>query len=179
MIREKLINLLGNYSPSDEERLFYTQMLDFIRQEERCFERSLECGHMTASAWLLGHTGEEALLLLHAKLNRWVQPGGHADGNSDLLSVAIQEAQEESGITSIEPIFEQIFDIDIHEIPENPKEKAHVHYDVRFLLRVTSDAPLVQNRESKAMLFYPKEKKKLPTQDRSVVRLFDKWSLFS
>jgi 8-oxo-dGTP pyrophosphatase MutT (NUDIX family) len=111
----------------------------------------------------------------HVKLNKWFQLGGHCDGNPDVLSVAIKEAQEESGIKSIVPIHKKIFDIDIHLIPANSREKEHYHYDIRFLLQVTSDEQIVQNSESKELKWISKNPHELLTDSPSVVRMFNKW----
>ncbi len=176
MHRSTLKNLLQNYSPMAPEELVYKkQMLEFINEHDNCFERSLEIGHITGSCWLLSKDASKALLLHHTKLDRWFQLGGHCDGDSDVLAVALKEAQEESGIMGIESISTEIFDIDIHLIPANAKEKAHYHYDVRFLLQVKSDEDVVQNCESKALQWIKKDPVILPTQMRSVTRMFDKW----
>lgn len=176
MHRANLVKLLHNYNPTFEDEInFKQQMLAFVNQHPDCFERSLEIGHVTASAWLLSKDGTTALLMHHTKLNNWFQLGGHCDGDSDVLAVAIKEAQEESGIKNIVPVSTEIFDIDIHLIPANSREKAHDHYDVRFLLQVNSDEQVVQNKESKELRWIPKNASLLPTQSRSVVRMFDKW----
>jgi 8-oxo-dGTP pyrophosphatase MutT (NUDIX family) len=78
----------------------------------------------------------------------WLQLGGHADGDNDILRVALKEASEESGISSIKDISEEIFDIDVHQIPANKNEKAHIHYDIRFILQVSSDEKIKINHES-------------------------------
>ena len=177
MKRKPLLDLLEAYSPSfPEEILCKTNMLQFIRANKDCFERSLSIGHMTASSWLLNQAGTKALLMHHAKLNLWLQLGGHADGENDLLAVAIKEAKEESGIREIQALSPSIFDIDIHLIPETPKEKAHYHYDVRFLLQLQTDKDPQKNHESKDLLWISKEPHSLPTQERSVVRMFMKWT---
>lgn len=176
MHRAALVDLLKAYHPSAQEEITYKkQMLEFIQNNADCFERTLASGHMTASAWIVSKDGEKALLMNHAKLNMWVQLGGHCDGDSDVLAVAIKETQEESGILNIEPVSRDIFDIDIHLIPENKKEKAHYHYDVRFLLRVASDEQPIQNSESKELRWISKDPNSLPTKSRSVTRMFDKW----
>jgi len=175
--RAILLNLLDDYHPTDaQEILFKEQMIQFIDQHPDCFERSLTVGHITASCWLINKDGSKALLLHHAKLNRWFQLGGHCDGDHDVLAVAIKEAQEESGINGIVPVSTLIFDIDIHRIPDNPKEKAHDHFDVRFLLQVATDEEIVQNRESKELRWIGKDIAQLPTDNPSVVRMFNKWA---
>ncbi len=175
MHRNQLRQLLQQYKPTPEEQDYKSRMLVFLNKHSDAFERSLQIGHFTASAWLLSVDGSQALLMHHAKLNLWVQLGGHADGDTDLLAVAIKEAQEESGIMGIEPISPEIFDIDIHAIPTNSKEAAHEHFDVRFLLRVTSNEHLIANKESKELRWIGKDAAELPTNQRSVVRLFEKW----
>jgi len=174
--RSNLIELLNKYNPLfHEEIVAKKHMLSFIEQNVNCFERSLEIGHITASSWLLNKNGSSALLMHHAKLNMWCQLGGHCDGDWDVLAVAIKEAQEESGINNIVPVEVEIFDIDIHLIPGNNREKEHYHYDVRFLLQVASDEVVVQNRESKELRWIGRTTAALPTQERSVARMFDKW----
>lgn len=176
MNRTKLLILLQNYFPEyPEEIAFKPQIIEFIKQNPQCFERSLEIGHITASAWLLNKDQSQALLMHHTKLNKWFQLGGHCDGDCDVLRVAVKEAQEESGINQIFPLIEQIFDIDIHLIPENKKEKAHFHYDIRFLLYITNDEQIIQNNESKELRWINKNLDTLPTQNPSVVRMFNKW----
>jgi len=176
MNKQTLINMLHEYHPSAPEELTYkATMLAFIEAHDDCFERSLAIGHITASAWLVNKEQTHALLMHHTKLDRWFQLGGHCDGDSDVLGVAIKEAQEESGIQHIAPLSDKIFDIDIHLIPANSKEKEHYHYDVRFLLQVTSDEQMVQNSESKELRWIGKNRNELPTNELSVVRMFDKW----
>ncbi len=150
-------------------------MLSFLDLYPNCFNRELSIGHFTASAWLINKQGTHALLMHHAKLGQWFQLGGHCDGNSNTLEVAIKEAQEESGIQQIEAVSPQIFDIDIHLIPANKKDPAHFHYDVRFLLQVTSDEQVVQNRESNELRWISKDPSDLPTSSPSLCRMHEKW----
>lgn len=170
-------SLLTNYTPLDlQEQTFKHAMLTFLQTHHNCFERTLDIGHFTASCWLLNKSGDKALLMHHAKLNRWLQLGGHCDGNPDALAVAIKEAQEESGIQSIMPVSREIFDIDIHLIPENKKENAHYHYDIRFLLQVCSEEKVVQNAESHALRWFGKDQTRLPPVNTCVMRMHDKWA---
>jgi len=175
-MRHILAFLLDRYEPTDlDEKISKQRMLVFMKEYENCFERSLAIGHFTSSAWLLNCDGTHVLLMHHAKLDKWLQLGGHCDGNSDVLAVAIKEAQEESGIENIVPVSENIFDIGVHEIPARGNCPTHDHYDVRFLLQVVGDGSIVQNRESKELRWFGKNLNELPNQDRSVVRMFEKW----
>ncbi|HLB40856.1 MAG TPA: NUDIX hydrolase [Candidatus Babeliales bacterium] len=176
MHRQPLLQLLAAYQPTDSaEQVFKAQTLAFIRNYPDCFERTLALGHITASAWVLNHDQSQALLLHHAKLDQWFQLGGHCDGDSDVLAVALKEAREESGIAEIVALSPLIFDLDIHQIPANAREVAHDHYDVRFLLGVVGEQSIVPNHEAKALRWISKERLELPTASRSVVRMFDKW----
>ena len=175
MKRASLLNLLHTYTPTEQEQEFKKIIIDFVHTNPDCFERLLAIGHITASAWLLNKDRSQALLMHHAKLNRWFQLGGHCDGNADVLAVAVKEAQEESGIMAIKPISPAIFDIDVHLIPANPLEQKHYHYDIRFLLGIMSNETVVQNGESKELRWIGKDKKELPTDEISVTRMFNKW----
>jgi len=176
MHRNYLLQLLDEYQPLYQEEIVAKEkIISFVKTYSDCFERSLEVGHITASAWLLNKQATHALLMHHAKLNLWVQLGGHCDGNSNVLEVAIKEAQEESGIMDIQPISSAIFDIDVHLIPANAKEKAHYHYDIRFLLQVKNDKKIIQNNESKELRWVTQDKTQLPTKQLSVERMFTKW----
>jgi 8-oxo-dGTP pyrophosphatase MutT (NUDIX family) len=176
MHRTQLLNLLTKYQPPNtQEAVYKQQMVEFINHFPNCFERTLAIGHITASSWLLNHDMSQVLLMHHAKLDKWFQLGGHCDGDSDVLAVAIKEAQEESGMQAIEAVSKDIFDIDIHMIPANSREQAHYHYDVRFLLRVSQYEKLVQNRESKELRWIGAQRAELPTTNASIVRMFEKW----
>lgn len=177
MKRQQLITLLEQYSPLDSDEILYKEkMLSFIKNHLDCFERTLEVGHITASSWLLDSTKEKALLLHHAKLDIWCQPGGHSDGNSDVLFTAIKEAQEESGIEEIIPLKTTIFDIDIHPIPGKGNILPHLHYDVRFLLQILNKKEPSLNQESKGFLWISKDPSSLPTKERSILRMWEKWT---
>lgn len=141
-----------------EQRSTADKMLDFIRQTPDCFERSHTSGHITGSAWLVNPRRDQVLLTLHHKLKRWMQTGGHADGDSNPLRVALREATEESGICGIIPASPDIFDIDIHLIPARPDkgEPAHFHYDIRYLLQAPHEQ-FVISPESDALAWWSKE----------------------
>jgi 8-oxo-dGTP pyrophosphatase MutT (NUDIX family) len=124
-------------------------LLRFVESERDCFERRLLSGHVTGSAWIVNPAGDRALLTHHRKLDRWLQLGGHADGDPDILAVALREAREESGLSDVRPLSEAIFDLDVHPIPARGAEPRHLHYDVRFLLEADDAAPLTISHESK------------------------------
>ena len=134
---QNLAELLQHYRFRFPEQItLVDDFLSFLSTEkERPFHRENLTRHMTGSAWLLDPSESKVLLTHHRKLNMWIQLGGHADGNPDILEVATREAEEESGIHGITPIATSIFDIDKHLIPARPEEPEHYHYDIRFLLK--------------------------------------------
>ena len=123
---------------------------DLMSAHADAAERTRASEHLTGSAWLVSKDGERVLLTHHRKLNRWLQPGGHADGDSDLARVALREAEEESGLRDliVEPA---IFDLDRHEIPARGDEPAHWHYDVRYVVHATGSEDFVVSEESHAL----------------------------
>jgi 8-oxo-dGTP pyrophosphatase MutT (NUDIX family) len=176
MHRNDLTQKLQNYHVENYEELIHKEnLLSFIMCNEECFERSLEQGHITASAWILNPDKTKALLMHHKKLNIWCQLGGHSDGDSDILATAIKEAKEESGLKNIVPLSENIFDIDIHEIPARGKEPSHLHYDIRFLLHSPEEEELVANEESNELKWVSKDLTELPSREPSILRMREKW----
>ena len=111
------------------------------------FVRERLAGHFTASAWLVDRPGGRVLLTHHRKLGLWLQLGGHADGDRNLPRAALKEAHEESGLQGLS-IDDGIFDLDRHWIPEHKGVPAHWHYDVRYVVRASSDEAFVVSEES-------------------------------
>ncbi len=152
------------------------RFVDLILGSSECSRRDhFSPGHLTGSAWLVNRAGTKVLLLHHGKLNRWLQPGGHADGEFDLASVALREAQEESGLSSLTLLHPGIFDLDIHEIPPLKGEPAHLHFDVRYALQADESEPLVLSEESHALAWVELSKLSKFTQEQSVLRMRRLW----
>ena len=120
-----------------------------------------EPGHFTASGFVLSPEGDSVLLVLHRKLNRWLQPGGHIDpDDSDLFAAACREVEEETGVTVQVTDGNQatlpgatlpgVFDVDIHPIPARRSEPAHEHFDVRFLMRTEATDIMISDESHDA-----------------------------
>lgn len=170
--RDPLLELLRRYVPPTTDRASELErIISFVEREAACAERSHQFGHLTGSAWVVNKTRTMALLLHHRKLNRWMQPGGHADGDLDLLAVALREAREESGLRSIEPVSGEVFDVDIHEIPPFKDIPAHYHFDVRFLLVADDSEVLSQNDESNEVKWIELSEIGRYTDEESVLRM--------
>ena len=172
---KKTYDLIEKYQPLyQKELIFKEKILELISTCDDCFLRSCRVGHFTASAFLLNKELSHVLLMHHTKLDKWMQLGGHCDGDADILGVAIKEAQEESGIKEIKPLNSEIFDIDIHLIPPSNKDEAHYHFDIRFLLHAYNDDKVCKNHESKELRWIKKDSTELPSKSDSVTRMFEK-----
>lgn len=151
------------------------QFEDFAQTHADAFERSNPVAHFTGSAWLVSADGERVLLMHHRKLDRWLQPGGHADGDTDLARVALREAEEETGLAGLH-VDGGIFDVDRHRIPARADEPEHWHYDLRYVVRASADESFVVNAESHALAWRPvNEVAADETLDTSLRRMARKW----
>lgn len=131
-------------------------------------------GHFTASAFIVSPGGDALLLILHQKLERWLQPGGHVDAaDTDLLSAALREVREEVGMVDLTVVSPGLFDVDIHEIPARKAEPSHAHFDVRFLLQARSLAYRAGS-DAKAARWVPLDEITLTLSDQSVMRAVGK-----
>lgn len=176
MHRESLLKQLSEYATRHpEEADVIGDFTEFVKSQPRCFDRSLNAGHITGSAWVVNATGCEVLLTHHRKLDRWLQLGGHADGESDVLAVAKKEAEEESGLTDFTHMGSGIFDIDIHLIPERKDEPAHLHYDVRYVLRANGCLDYIVSDESHDLRWVKLDEVKTLTKEASMMRMVMKW----
>jgi 8-oxo-dGTP pyrophosphatase MutT (NUDIX family) len=187
MQRENILNKLSSYRGADSsEENFRLELIAFINGNENCFDSThppvqegdteSKMGHITGSAWVLSSDRRKVLLTHHLKLNKWLQLGGHSDGHPNVLETAIREACEESGIDSISPVHNNIFDIDIHEIPGKGNSPSHFHYDVRFLLESTKTEEFVTSHESQELKWINLKDVPKYNPDRSIERMCEKWN---
>ncbi|MDR2402184.1 MAG: NUDIX hydrolase [Cytophagales bacterium] len=177
MRRKNLREKLWRYNPDDKREIAdKAKMLNFLNSHEDCFNRSLAIGHFTGSCWLVNHDGTKFLLTLHKKIGRWLQLGGHADGDHDLVRVSLKEAREESGLRNIELLSDEIFDIGVHLIAEYKGIPAHYHYDIRFLMQTTDKDDNIQISDESSDLQWFSDMVALPPDTSSdIPRMFEKW----
>lgn len=169
-----LSDQLQTYTPEKgHEAVMHEQFKVFVSTYKNCFDRSLLIGHVTASALVADPLKRKVLLLHHKKLDRWLQPGGHCDGNPDTLEVAKTEVLEETGL-EILTAESLVFDLDIHVIPERKGIPEHLHYDVRYLFLADSDLPLIQNHETNALKWVSSDEVEILTSEESIVRMIRK-----
>jgi 8-oxo-dGTP pyrophosphatase MutT (NUDIX family) len=143
--------VLAEFEPSDpEEAADLERMRAFAAAHKDPFDRRIPEGHFTASALVVTRSGRKVLLLFHRKLERWLQPGGHAEpGESEGSIVALREAREETGILdlALHPDAPRPLDLDVHDIPVRGSEPAHEHLDLRYLVVAPEDAALARAHE--------------------------------
>lgn len=160
------------YLPGDAEQAAHRhRLLAWIDAHPGdAHRRSCLEGHLTASALLLDATRERVLLHHHAKLGRWLQFGGHCDGDANLFGCAWRETVEESGI---EPAWMSPvpIDLDVHAIPARPGEPEHLHLDVRYLAVAPAGARGECSRESLELRWFAREEALALEIDASLGRL--------
>ena len=176
MHRKDLIEKLQAYRVRWPEEVTETdRFLAFVMRCSNCFDRSLLEGHVTGAGWLVNAAGTHVLLTHHRKLDKWLQLGGHADGDCDVLRVAVTEVGEESGIEDFEVVNTAIFDVDIHVIPERKGVPEHRHYDVRFAFRTTGREQFEVSHESHDLAWVAIDELEKYTTEPSMLRMASKW----
>jgi 8-oxo-dGTP pyrophosphatase MutT (NUDIX family) len=123
--------------------------LTFVADHPDALLRTCREGHLTGSAIVVDPGTRRTLLMLHRKLGRWFQPGGHADGDGNLAAVALREATEETGVDGLRLVLPAV-DVDVHQVAP-PGEDPHLHFDVRFLALAPPGARERGNAESLAL----------------------------
>lgn len=172
--RESLIRSLDSYKTSfPEESIFIPRFRELLTQSG-CFKREFLPGHITGSAWIINEAGTRVVMVKHGSLHRWLQPGGHADGDENTLATAIREAREETGVSDLRLIGDSWFDLDIHTIPEKKNFPQHEHYDIRFMFVASDDCPLVISDESTDLRWIDLDILERYNSERAILRLREK-----
>jgi 8-oxo-dGTP pyrophosphatase MutT (NUDIX family) len=156
------------------EAAMVADALRFVETHADCLLRSCVPGHFTGSAWIVTPDRTRTLLTHHRKLDKWLQLGGHADGDGDLLAVALREAREESGLTRLRPVSTGIFDFDRHLIPARKSDPEHYHYDLRFMIEADASEPLIVSHESKDLAWVEIDRVTALNPEESMARMVRK-----
>jgi 8-oxo-dGTP pyrophosphatase MutT (NUDIX family) len=155
-LRRSLGALLTDYRRRHPDEVPTADRFDaFLGSGEVLQGRSNLGRHITASTWIVNPSRDKVLLTHHAKLNIWVQLGGHTDPGEDWTEAALREAREESGLTALRLAQPGLFDLDIHEIPARADTPAHEHYDLRFLVEADDEEAFTVSGESHDLAWVP------------------------
>ncbi len=142
-----LISQLQIFHPwNEQEEHDRNELLRRLKSGEELYSRENASAHLTASAWIISPDVRQVLLAYHNLYDSWAWLGGHADGERDLLSVALKEAREESGLNVIRPVSSDIYSLEILTVDGHEKRgryvSSHLHLNVTFLLEADPDAPV-------------------------------------
>ena len=177
--RQALTDNLRTYMTTyGEEKECIYRFLELLRRPA-CYERTHLPGHITGSAFITNETRSKVVLVHHVKLNKWLQPGGHADGDENITGVATREAEEETGIRQPHLFMDTVFDLDIHTIPERAGFPEHLHFDVRFLFQVPDNTALQVSDESHDVRWVPLASLDELTSNASIRRMKQKLELIA
>lgn len=135
------------YRPwNEQERQDQAVILAFLERNPDAFYRTNLLAHMTASAWVVNPQRSKVLMVYHRLYDSWSWTGGHADGEEDLLAVALREVREETGVQRLRPVTEEIYSLEVLTVDGHEKHgryvPSHLHLNVTYLLEAEEDQPL-------------------------------------
>ena len=177
----KIVKDIEKYRPCNEqERHDQALILDFLNRNEDAFLRSNRLAHMTASAWIVDPARTKTLMVYHKLYDSWSWTGGHADGETDLLAVALKEAREETGIVHVRPVSGEIFSLEVLTVDGHEKRgeyvSSHLHLNVTYLLEAEeSDTLHICKEENSGVAWFTLEEAlKASTEPWFVERIYKK-----
>ena len=175
----KIVKDIEKYRPCNEqERHDQALILDFLSRNEDAFLRSNRLAHMTASAWIVNPARTKTLMVYHKLYDSWSWTGGHADGETDLLAVALKEAREETGIVHVRPVSGEIFSLEVLTVDGHEKRgeyvSSHLHLNVTYLLEAEeSDTLHICKEENSGVAWFALEEAlKASTEPWFVERIY-------
>ena len=177
----KIVEEIKKYRPCNEqEQRDKAVILAFLENNEDAFLRSNLLAHMTASSWIVNPERTKTLMVYHNLYDSWSWTGGHADGETDLLSVALREAREETGIEHVRPVSPEIFSLEVLTVDGHEKRgeyvPSHLHMNVTYLLEAEeSDTLHVCREENSGVAWFTLEEAlKASTEPWFVERIYKK-----
>ena len=181
---------IEKYCPfNEQEQQDKLRILHFLKNNPDAFERSNMCAHMTASAWVINPEATKVLMVYHKLYDSWSWTGGHADGERDMLALAIREVQEETGVQNVRPVTEDIYSLEVLTVDGHVKRgeyvSSHLHMNVTYLLVADEGETLhiCEDENSGVAWFSLEDALKASTEPWFVERIYkklnDKLSLYS
>ena len=181
MTREDSIRQIENYPPfNEQEEKDKALILGWISNNENAFSRENTVAHITASAWVVNKDRSKVLMVYHNIYDSWSWLGGHADGETDLLAVALREVKEEAGISHVRPVSEEIFSLESLTVDGHVKKgkyvSSHLHLNVTYLLEADCEeaVSIKADENSGVAWFSPEEALKKSTEPWFVERVYAK-----
>ncbi|GCA67574.1 NUDIX hydrolase [Mediterraneibacter butyricigenes] len=181
MSRQELMEQIANYIPyNEQEERDQNLILNWIEEQENAFSRENKMAHMTASAWVVNPERNKVLMVYHNIYDSWSWLGGHADGETDLLTVALREVKEEAGISKVRPVSEDIFSLESLTVDGHVKKgtyvSSHLHLNVTYLLEADPEETLSvkADENSGVAWFSPEEALARSTEPWFVKRVYTK-----
>lgn len=181
MDRQELMESIRTYQPfNEQEEMDKSLILNWIETQDDAFSRDNTVAHMTASAWVVNKDRSRVLMVYHNIYDSWSWLGGHADGETDLLAVAIREVKEEAGISGVRPVSEKIFSLESLTVDGHVKRgkyvSSHLHLNVTYLLEADSEEQVFvkEDENSGVSWFPPEEALKKSTEPWFVERVYGK-----
>ena len=177
MHRQELLSLLRRHRTRFmDEAAYIRRAITFVEEHEDIFYRELWPAHVTGSAWVVSPDRSRVLMMHHRKHGQWFQPGGHADGDADILRVALRETAEETGMEpgQVRLLSTEVFDVNIHSIPAIGDEPLHEHIDVRFLVEIDDSLEVPGNDESHEVIWVELYNVSHYNSNRSTHRMLEK-----
>ena len=181
MSREDVIRKIGEYEPANEQETEdKALMLSWLEHNDDAFSRENAIAHVTVSGWVVNKDRSKVLMVYHNVYDSWSWLGGHADGETDLLSVAVKEVKEESGLAEVHPVSEDIMSLEVLTVNGHEKKgryvSSHLHMNVTFLLEADSESALSikADENSNVAWFTPEEALEKSTEPWFVERIYKK-----
>tara|TARA_R110000868_G_scaffold112681_4_gene303233 strand:- start:557 stop:1105 length:549 start_codon:yes stop_codon:yes gene_type:complete len=171
--KQELIQQVEAYPKNDSHK---QKILEFLAINKDFWTKSNTLGQITASCWVLNKDRTKALMTHHKKLNRWLQIGGHLEPeDGSIVDSCIRELKEESGLTQFKLLQEEIFDLDVHDIPESKKGvPAHIHYDIRMFFEANENEIIQFDKEESNKIVWMNLTEIEKLNDESILRMIRK-----
>lgn len=174
----KILKEIESYKPWDsEEKEAKEKIVEYLKTNNIIIDTENKDGHLTASAWIVNSKRDKILMTHHKILDIWIQLGGHTNKGETAFIAALREGYEESGLKTISEVNKDIFDLDVHYFPETRKNKAHYHYDIRYLFEANENDEIVVSNESKDVKWISFEDLYKFTDEKALQRMMEKAKL--